>query len=156
MDYIHGYLHIFIIYTYTYIYPFIHICIGKQVRLPASLKEAGPDVKESGLFSGASNLEDGGRGAHVLKPITWEDGGLMSQSPSPPLSGGRGFYNEGEENRAKRSREGVEEFSMCRRAQCIPIRQVMVRRASAWLSHPAPCHPGSSMKGYQISWKWDA
>ena len=31
-------------------------------------------------------------GTHVTKPISWEDGGLTSQSPSPPLSAGRGFY----------------------------------------------------------------
>ena len=50
----------------------------------------------------------------------------MSQSPSPHLSGGRGFYKEGEGNRTKRSREGVEKFSTCRLAQSIPIRQVEV------------------------------
>ena len=67
-----------------------------QVRLPAATKantrEAGADVKESGLFSGAGCLEDRG---------------LMTQSLSPPLSGGGGFYKEGEGNRTKRSQEGV-------------------------------------------------
>ena len=52
----------------------------KQVRLPATMqantREAGGDIKESGLFSGASNLEDGG---------------LMSQSTSPHFSRGRDF-----------------------------------------------------------------
>ena len=42
-----------------------------QARLPAAMKdntrEAGADVKESGLFTGASHLEEGG---HVLKPIS--------------------------------------------------------------------------------------
>ena len=56
-----------------------------QVWLPATKKantwEAGTDVKESGLFSGAGCLEDRG---------------LMTQSLSPPLSGGGGFYKEGE------------------------------------------------------------
>ena len=45
--------------------------------MKANTQDAGADVKESGLFSGAGHLEDGG---------------LMSQSPSPPLSGNRGFY----------------------------------------------------------------
>ena len=56
-----------------------------QDRLPAAIK-AGADVKESGLFSDASHLEDGG---------------LRSQSPSPPLIGGPGFYKEGEGNRTE-------------------------------------------------------
>ena len=47
-----------------------------QVQLPAATKantsEAGADVKESGLFLGAGHLEDGG---------------LMSQSPSPEKMG---------------------------------------------------------------------
>ena len=37
--------------------------------------------------------------------------GLMSQSPSPPLSGGRGFYKEGEGEQNKEIREGVIKFS---------------------------------------------
>ena len=40
------------------------------------------------------------------------------------------------EKGTKRSREGVEMFSTCPQAQSIPIRQVMVRRASSWFSHP--------------------
>ena len=43
-----------------------------QAQLPAAMKanaqEAGADVKESGLFSGNRHMEDGG---------------LLSQSPSP-------------------------------------------------------------------------
>ena len=70
------------------------------------MREAGAAGKESGLFSRAGNLEDGG---------------LMSQSPSPPLSGGRGFHKEGEGKRTKRSREGAGKFSRCRQAQSIPI-----------------------------------
>ena len=65
-----------------------------QVGLPATMKlitpEAGADIKESGSFSGASNLENGG---------------LVSQSPIPHLSGGRNFYKEGEGNRTNISRE---------------------------------------------------
>ena len=57
----------------------------------------------------------------------------MSQSPSPHLSAGRGFYKEGEGNRTKRSREGIGKFFLCRQAQSIPIRQVVVRCASSWL-----------------------
>ena len=50
----------------------------------------------------------------------------MSQSPSPPLSGGRGFYKE-DQGRG---------FSKWKWAQSIPIRQVMVLCASSWFSHP--------------------
>ena len=64
-------------------------CNQKQVHLPVATKantqETGADVKQSGLFSVASHLEDLG---------------LMSHSPSPPLSGGKGFYKEeGEQNK---------------------------------------------------------
>ena len=52
------------------------------------------------------------------------------------LIAGRGFYKKGEGNRTKRSREGVEKFSMCRQAQSILIRQVMVWWASSCFSHP--------------------
>ena len=79
------------------------------------------DVKESGLFADACYLEDGG---------------LITQSPSPNLSGGRGFYKEGKGNRTKRSKKGVAKFSTCRQAQSIPIRQVMVCCVSSWFSHP--------------------
>ena len=52
--------------------------------LPASMKantgEVGADVKESVLFADAGHLKDGG---------------LMSQSPSPPFNGSRSFYKEG-------------------------------------------------------------
>ena len=37
----------------------------------------------------------------------------MSQSPSPQLGGSKGFCKEGEENRAKRSREEAVKFSTC-------------------------------------------
>ena len=50
----------------------------------------------------------------------------MSQSPSPPLSGGRGFYKEGEGNRRERSRKGFEKFSTHRTAPSILIRPVCV------------------------------
>ena len=109
----------------------------KQVQLPAatkaSIREASADVKERGLFSGASYLEDGDSclKAHV-----------QGRSPSPHLSEGRGFYKKGEENRAKRLREGVAKFSTCRWVQSIPIRQVMVWYASPCFRHlPARC-PG--------------
>ena len=39
-------------------------------------------------------------------------------------------------SRTKRSREGAKKFSLCRQAQSIPIRQVMVRYASSWCGHP--------------------
>ena len=68
-------------------------CNWMEVWLPATTKantwETGADIKECGLFADFGCLEDGG---------------LMSQSPSPHLSAGRGFYKEGERNRTKRSR----------------------------------------------------
>ena len=74
-----------------------------QAQLPATLKannlEIGADVKErkeSGVFSGADNLADGG---------------LTSQSPSQHLSGGRGVYKKGEGNR--RDRGGGLKSSLC-------------------------------------------
>ena len=83
-------------------------------------------------------------------PATWKMG-TQSPSPSPPLSGGRGFYKEGEENRTKRPRERVEKFSTCRRAQCILITQVMVQCASSWFSHPGSRHPGFTSAWFYIS-----
>ena len=126
-------------------------CNPKPVWLPAATKasarEAAADVKEHGLFADAGHLEDEGR---------------TSQSPSPPLSGGRGFHKEGEGSRTERSREGVEKFSACRWAQSILIREVMFQCTSSWLSHPGftlsppSSHPGSTDEGQQISWNWDA
>ena len=69
-----------------------------QVQLPAATKantqEAGADVKESGLFSGARHLEDGG----LLSQSPSAPGkmGTPSQSLSPRLSGGGGCDKEGE------------------------------------------------------------
>ena len=60
-----------------------------------------------------------------------EDGGLKSQSPSPLLSGGRGFCKEGGGTEQRDQGMGVAQL-----AQCIPIRQVIVRCASLWSSHP--------------------
>ena len=76
--------------------------VTKSSSTKANTQEAGADVKESGLFADAGHLEDGG---------------LMSQSSSPPLSGDRGLYKEGEGNRTKRLRKEVAKFSMCR---CAP------------------------------------
>lgn len=67
-----------------------------QATVKAGTGEAGADLKESGLFSGARNLEDGE---------------LTSQSPSPHLREGRGFYKV-RKNRTKRPREGLES-SVC-------------------------------------------
>ena len=77
------------------------------------------------VFSDAGHVEDGGLtsqspcpwedgGLTSQSPCPWGDGGLTSQSPSPPLNAGRDFSKEGEGNRTKRSREGVEKFSTCR------------------------------------------
>ena len=76
-----------------------HFCDWKQVRLPAATKantrEAGADVKESGLFSGARHLEDGGLMSQSLSP--GKTGHSLLQVLSPPLSRGRGVYKEGGE-----------------------------------------------------------
>ena len=66
-----------------------------------SSQEAGAVVKESGLFLGACHLEYGKLVSHSpfsgklgdsrLKAHFVENGGFMSQSPSPPLRGDRGF-----------------------------------------------------------------
>ena len=89
-------------------------CNESQAGLPdttkANTQEAGADEKESGLFADAGHLEDG---VSHLKAHPLEDGGPVSQSPSLPLSEGRCFYKE-EENRTKRSGEGVDKFSTCR------------------------------------------
>ena len=123
-----------------------------QVRLPdawkANTQEAGADVKESGLCSGASNLENG---ASHLKAHLLGNGGLTSES----LSGGRGVFEKGEGKRTKRSREGVAKFSWCRRAWSIPIRPMTVRRASSWFSQPDSMSASSTDEGQQISWSWD-
>ena len=65
-----------------------------------------------------------------------EDVGLMSQSPYPHLSTGRGFHKEGRETELRYQGEGVEKFSTCRRAQSIQIRTVIILCASSWFSHP--------------------
>lgn len=61
--------------------------------------------------------------------VTWGDGGLSTQSPSPHLSAGRGFYTEGEwkQNKEIKGKE-VEKFSTYKPAQSIDLRidQVMV------------------------------
>ena len=93
----------------------------------------GANVKESGLFSGAGHLGDGG--IHVLNPI------------SPSQWRQRFFYKEGEGTRTNRSKEGIAKSSMYRAAQSILIGQVMVWCASSGFSHP-----GSMVEGQQISW----
>lgn len=76
-------------------------CNQTQVQLPIATKatntqEAGANVKESGLFSVASHLEDGELTleAHLL-------GGWGTYVSSPPLSEGRGFLlgGRGEPNK---------------------------------------------------------
>ena len=59
--------------------------------MKANTKETGAHVKERYLFSGAGHLEDGG---------------LSSQSPAPPLHGGRGFIRR-ERGQNKEIRGGV-------------------------------------------------
>ena len=64
-----------------------------QAQLPATMKantgEADADVKESG----------------ALADVRLQDGGLTSQSPSPPLRGGRGF-DENERGTDKETKGG--------------------------------------------------
>ena len=100
----------------------------------ANTHEAGADIKESGFFSGASHLEDGG---------------VLSQSPFLPLNGGRGLYKEGEGNRTKRSREGVGKFYM----QMSTVHSDLDGLVCVIL---ASRHPGSIVQGQQISRSWDA
>ena len=133
-----------------------------QVGMPAATK---PNTQEAGanlkcFYSDTGNLEEGGimlqspsweDGECISKPISWGNVGLRSQSPSPHLRGGRGFYKNGERNRTKRSREWTGKFFTCRLAQSIPIRQVMVRCTLSWLRPP-----DSMDEGQQISRSWDA
>ena len=78
--------------------------------MKANTREAGADVKESGLFADAGHLEDGG---------------LTSQSPSPGkmedlflkvhlhLSVEAEVFTRRERGRNKENKEGVEKFSTC-------------------------------------------
>ena len=106
-----------------------------QVWLAATTKantqEAGANVQESGLFADAGPLEDREFMSQNLSPGRW--GTHVSKPISTSHWRQRFFYKEGEGNRTKRSREGVAKFSMCRQAQSIPVRQVMVRCASSWI-----------------------
>ena len=73
---------------------------------------------ESGLFSGADHLEDGG---------------LTSQSPSSGKVGDSRLKTHLcllVQAEAFIRREGVEKFSTCRPAQSFPVRQVVVSCAS--------------------------
>ena len=77
----------------------------------------------------------------------------MSLSPSPHLSGGRDLYKEGEGNRAKRSKEGIEKFSY------VPTSTVHSGKTSdglvcsilvySFCLHviQTSCHPGSKFEG---------
>ena len=101
--------------------------------MKASTQEAGADLRKL-VSSDASHPEDG-----VLlsqSPSAWEDGGIISRSPSPPLSGNRGFHEEGEGDRAQRSRQRVVKVSTCKLAHSILIRQVRVWCAPSWFSQP--------------------
>ena len=60
------------------------------------------------------------------------------------------FIRRERENRTKRSREGAKKFSLCRQAQSIPIRQVMVRYASSWCGHPGSTLMVSKSPGTRI------
>ena len=82
-----------------------------------------------------------------------EDGGLMSQRPSLPLRGCRGFYKEGKGNRAKRSWERVAMFSKCRVAQSVLIQLVMCLILAS--CHPGFMHSGIHVEGQQTSQSWD-
>ena len=83
-----------------------------------------------------ANLHEKRGGLMSQNPSSWEDGGLVFLSPSFYFSAGRGFYEEGEGNGAKRPRERVEKFSTCRQVQCIPVKQGMACCASSWFSLP--------------------
>ena len=98
----------------------LEIITKTEVQLPAAMKanmlEAGADVKASDLSADAGHLEDGGLMSQSPSPGRW---GSNFTKPISPLIGGRGvflflFYKGGEWNRTKRSREGVAKFSTCR------------------------------------------
>ena len=111
---------------------------GRMWKTVSQKCEAGPaacqNSRDRGWCEGKwfiCRCQPSGRWGTHLK-ANW---GLRSQSPSPPLSGGRGFYKEtGEQNRETKG-EGCE-FAMCSRAQPVLTRQVIVLCAPSWFSHP--------------------
>ena len=75
----------------------------------------------------------------------------MPQTPSPLLSGSRGFYKEGEGNRMKRSRKEVIVLHVL-------VSTVHSNKASDGLAGIilASPHPGSTAEGQQTSRGWDS
>ena len=78
---------------------------------------------------------------HITKPMSWKMGNLCHKvhlrlSVEVEVFCVFFFYKDGEGNITKRSRlGGVAKFSMCRWAQSIPIRQMMVWCVSCWFGH---------------------
>ena len=75
----------------------------------------------------------------------------MSQSPSPPLSGSRGF-TRGE--RGTEQRDQGRRLKSCLRAE----EHSPSDKASDGLVYIilVPHHPGSMVEGQEISWSWNA
>ena len=118
-----------------------------QVRLPAATRdnigEVCADVKERDLFADAGHLEDGG---------------CMSQSSSPLLSRGRGFYKEGEGNRIRIKGGGCKVLYVqmstvySDKANDVHHPGLVILDSR----HPVLLHPDSVVEGQQISRSWDA
>ena len=68
---------------------------------------------------------------HVLKPISWKEGQLLSKAHFNISVNSEVFIRRERGSKTKGSREGIEKFSMCIWAQSILIRQVMVQCVSS-------------------------
>ena len=118
-------------------------CNWVQVRLPttpeANAREAGANVNERGLLSGTSHQEDGG---------------LASQSPSPPLSAGRGFIRR-ERGQNKEIRGGGCKVLYTQNSTVQSNKAGDGPGCVILTSHLASRHPKLTVEGQQLSWTWD-
>ena len=118
-------------------------CNWTQVWLPAASKASTQDtslVKRRVVYF------------RCRQPGRW---GLLSQSPSSHLSGCRGFDQEGEGNKTKRSRVGVEVFTV-QTSTVHSNKTVMAQCASSRFSHPgftsSWLHSGRSANLPKLGW----
>ena len=95
-------------------------------------------------------------GTPVSKPISWKIGDSCLRAHLHLWVKAEVFYEEGEGNRTRRSREGVAKFSTCRGARSVPIRQVVVWCASSGLVMLASGPWRSVVQGQQIPQSCDA
>ena len=103
--------------------------------MKANTREAGADVKESGLFADAGHLEDGGLTSQSPSPGKMEDSRLRAHLHISVKAEVFIRRERRVDQIEQRLREGDEKFSTCRLAQSILIKQMMVRCASSWFSH---------------------